>query len=174
MQKIIWPMLMVAFLFTTEASSAHGIRVSVAPDSDGILGHAYYTDGTPVANSQVVLFNSLGARLANRRTDSDGTFNFPLKRFGDYTVVTYGGEGHRAEARVEFGAESAPKDSMHGLDREAMAAVLRQELQPMREDLARYQQRIRIQDIVMGLCVIIGVAGALAIWRRPRHEREET
>ncbi|MFT3758920.1 hypothetical protein [Thauera sp.] len=77
----------------------------------------------------------------------------PLPR---YRVVVEGDEGHRSEAealRVESGAAAA-----------ADADALRL----LREDIARLEQRIRLQDILGGIGYILGLAG-LSAWFMARR-----
>lgn len=165
-------LLVAAIVLATEATWAHGMRVAAAPGGEGITGRCYYTDGTPARYEQVTLFNSDGARLAATQTDTEGRFGFTVRHPGEYTLVARGEEGHRAELNVRLGSGTGVSETAASeFDRDLLTLLLREELQPLREDLASYEQRIRIQDTVAGLCVIVGIAGALALWRSRRQYR---
>jgi nickel transport protein len=151
-----WLVLLVG-LCTCLAVHAHGLRLAVQSDADGLRGVASYADGSAAAGSAVELL--VGERvLRQSRTDAEGRFRLPVDESGTYTVVVHGDEGHRAEAVAVF------KPAAGG----ATAAALREELAPLREDIARLEQRLRLQDIIGGLGYIVGALGLLAWWRARR------
>lgn len=144
------------------AVHAHGLRLSLQAEADGVRGQAFYSDGTPVRRQEVAVFGAdAGQPLAVGRTDADGRFRLPLDAAGSYRVVVQGGHGHRAEASLAW----APPPAAPAVDAEALAAAVRAELAPLREDLARLEARTRLADLVGGVGLLFGVAGAWAWWR---------
>ncbi|MFC4252991.1 carboxypeptidase regulatory-like domain-containing protein [Sinimarinibacterium flocculans] len=163
------PLAVVLTIGAVGAGWAHGLRVVAAPQADGIAGRAFYSDETPATGETVLLFDAGGARLATTQTVDDGRFVFALSRHGEYLVVAEGEEGHRAETRVRVGPlPPSAASPVAALDDARLAALIRGELQPLREDIARYEKRIRLQNIVAGLGFIVGLAGAWVWWRARR------
>lgn len=143
-------------------AAAHSLRVSVQAEADGLRGRAFYADGTPARREPVTLFGvDASAPLAATQTDADGRFRLPLQAPGTYRVVVEGDEGHRAEATVVW----SPSPATAGTDAAVLAALVRAEIAPLREDLARLEARTRLADLVGGVGILIGLAGAWAWWR---------
>jgi nickel transport protein len=139
------------------AVHAHGLRLAVQSDAEGLRGVATYADGSAAAGSAVELL--AGERvLLESRTDTEGRFRLPVSESGTYTVAVHGDEGHRAEAIAVF------KPAAGGVS----VAALREELAPLREDIARLEQRLRLQDIIGGIGYIVGALGLVAWWRARR------
>ncbi|WP_093288899.1 carboxypeptidase-like regulatory domain-containing protein [Solimonas aquatica] len=150
--------LLLSLAFAS-AAQAHALRLNAEATGEGVSGLAHYSDGSPARSELVYAYDQAAQQVARVRTDSDGRFLLPLTRAGRYRIVVEGEEGHRAELQLSY----APPDS-------ALATALRAELAPLREDIARLQQRTALADIVGGLGFIAGLFGAVAFWlaRRPR------
>ena len=154
------PAVLLALLLAVPAlaAHAHGLNVSLQPEGDGLRGQALYADGTPARGERVELTRQgQTAVLAQAQTDEAGRFRLAPLAAGSYTVTVEGDEGHRAQASAVF----APAGSLE-------AAALRAELAPLREDLARLERRLRLQDVLGGLGWLVGLAGLYAWWRSQR------
>lgn len=151
------------------AALAHGLNLSLQPTAEGLRGQAIYADGAPARGEVVALFADNAAHgakpQAQVRCDEDGRFQFALNAAGRYRVVVEGDEGHRVEAHLTWSAPGAPTVGATAVDSAVLAAALRDELAPLREDIARLQARIRLSDVVGGIGFVIGVFGAYAWWR---------
>lgn len=151
---------------------AHALRLAAAPTATGFAGRVAYSDASPAIAEAVVLLDANGAVAARTRTDREGRFSLAAPAEGRYTLVAEGEEGHRAEQVVAF-AGGATRDAATGCsDTQALGATLRNELQPLREDLARYEQRIRLHDVIGGIGFIVGLAGAWVFWAARRERRK--
>lgn len=159
---------MLCVLIASGAVQAHGLRISVAPVQDGLAGRVWYSDETPGAGNAVSLGDASGRELAATISDEDGRFAFAQVAAGEYVVAAEGEEGHRAEARITLSpVAGAPSADAAGDAR--MVALLRSELQPLREDIARFEQRIRLHDLIGGFGFIVGLCGLFVAWRARRH-----
>lgn len=153
----------LALTMVGATASAHGLRVTVQAEAEGVRGQALYSDGTPARQEPVALFRAEGgAPLAATITDGDGRFRMPLAAAGSYRIVVDDGEGHRAESGIVWLPLPPPAAAV---DAAALAAAVRAEMAPLREDLARLEARTRLADLVGGVGIVFGLFGAWAWWR---------
>lgn len=146
---------------------AHGLNLSLQAAADGVVGQAFYADGSPARNEAVTLFGAdAGKPLAEASTDAQGRFRLPLTVAGTYRVVVDGDEGHRAEAAIVWAPVMAAPTAESAA---ALAAAVRAEVAPLREDIARLQARVRLADLVGGIGFVVGLFGAYAWWRARAH-----
>jgi nickel transport protein len=146
---------------------AHGLNLSLQAAADGVVGQAFYADGTPARNEAVTLFGTDADKpLAEASTDAQGRFRLPLTVAGSYRVVVDGDEGHRAEAAIVWTPVTAAPAADSAA---ALAAAVRAEVAPLREDIARLQARVRLSDLVGGIGFVVGLFGAYAWWRARPH-----
>jgi nickel transport protein len=149
---------------------AHGLRIAAAPTDRGFAGQVLYSDDSPAANERVTLLDADRKEVSRTHTDPEGRFFVPVPAPGAYQLVAFGEEGHRAEAQLRFAPlGGVPAATVPGADPQALAAAVRRELQPLREDIARYEQRMRLHDLLGGAGVIFGLAGGYALWRSRRR-----
>jgi nickel transport protein len=161
-------MLMTAIVLLSSEAFAHALRLAAAPTPTGFAGRVFYSDDSPATAETVILLDAKGAEVGRTRTDGEGKFSLAAPAAGSFTLVAEGEEGHRVERAFTFSSAAAAADCGSAQE---LAAALRAELQPLREDLARYEQRIRFHDAIGGIGFIVGVAGAWALWaaRRKHH-----
>lgn len=153
---------------------AHRLHVAVQADAAGLRGQAYYADGTPAARERVSLLGAGAAVLASTTTDAHGRFELALASAGSYRVVVSADEGHRAEAQIDWTplpattakvAAEPPAAAEASAATAVLAAAVRAEIAPLREDLARLEARVRLADVVGGVGILLGAFGAWAWWR---------
>lgn len=162
--------LMTALVLASGEASSHALRITAAPTPTGFSGRVFYSDDSPATAENVMLLDAKQAEVGRTRTDGDGRFSLAAPMAGGFTLVAEGEEGHRVERAVSFSGGAAAAGCGNAQE---LAATLRTELQPLREDLSRYEQRIRIHDAIAGLGFIVGVVGAWALWSARRNRAKE-
>jgi nickel transport protein len=157
-------------------AAAHGLALRVQPTPDGLQGVVSYSDDTPAAGALVELRSGSGGagRVAvTTLTDAAGRFRMSLPAAGTWQVVARDDGGHRSESVVSWapavaGTENPGEAAVAGLADAQVAAALRTELAPLRDDIARLEARLRLADLVGGIGLIVGAAGGWAWWRSRR------
>lgn len=163
----------VAGLLVAAEAGAHGIAVSATSGGDGMLrGEAFYSDGEPVGGERVDVYRKAGANaLYSGVTDTAGRFAFLVADGGEYKVVVNPPDGHRAETRVVVGASSAggASEVAQGAGTGELArGVSASELAQVRADIARLERRLRLSDLIGGIGLLAGAAGAYVLIGRRR------
>lgn len=153
------------------AAVAHALRVSVVLDADGARGRALYADGTPAREVSVSLYEAGNEAkpVTETRTDADGRFRVALAAAGTYRIVVEGEEGHRTEARIVWSQQQASGGAASADLAAVVGAAVRNEAAPLREDIARLEERIWFAELVGSVGILIGLAGASAWWRARRR-----
>lgn len=118
-------------LVVTATASAHKVNVFAYAEAGTIIGEASFSGGRPAQNTEIsVQDRATGTVLLQTRSDSQGTFSFPVpdearSRRLDLLIVALAGEGHRNDWLLtadEYlpedadthpgGASSAPADTL--------------------------------------------------------------
>lgn len=158
-------LLILALLLVAGPTQAHGLRLLVAEGPDTIGGQVLYAGGSPAAVLDVRLHDGSGAFVARTHTDEDGRFEFsPVPAFEPPLFVEAdAGDGHAARAPVRYsardpGAAAEVPDGSAQLATEIELAVARQ-IRPLREQIAAWEERRSLRDVLGGLGYIAGLAG---------------
>lgn len=155
--------MMAGLLLAGGGAGAHGLDLFAQRLGVRVHGQAAYTDGTPARGERVrVLAVADGRELAQAVTGADGRFQVAAPPEQAVTVVVEGDDGHRAQVALPVAAGVSPAMAAPGVD---LAAVVRAELMPLREDITRLERRIRLADLLAGVGLIVGLLGAWALWR---------
>lgn len=158
-------LLVFALVLVTGPTQAHGLRLLVAEGPDTIGGQVLNAGGSPAAVLDVMLHDGSGAVVARTHTDEDGRFEFsPIPASEPPLFVEAdGGDGHAARAPIRYAAlhsgavAEAPGGSTQ-LAAQIELAVARQ-ITPLREQIAVWEERRRLRDVLGGLGYIAGLAG---------------
>jgi len=84
--------------------------------------------------------------------------------------------GHEAEPAVE--ASPAPADAAPATPEEArlqklIEAAVREQVRPLERKLAKYQEKIRLSDVLGGIGYILGITGLLFFFLGARRKRSD-
>ncbi|MHC9236438.1 cobalamin biosynthesis protein CbiL [Pseudooceanicola sp. 502str34] len=166
---------------------AHSLRVFATVEGAEVTGYGFFVGG---GRPQAVTWTATmaGRDIAQGQTDSAGGFAFPVPVpvEGTVTVTINSGEGHiasRAFGPERFGAaapplqaEAAPEPAGASPTAEVTPEMIRtmtrtavaQEVAPLLERIEAMDARMRLTDVISGLCLIFGIAG-IALWARGRR-----
>lgn len=169
------------------AATAHRLNMFASFDGTRIVGEAYFTGGARARDVEVRAFDAAGKVVATVHTDSAGGFAFPPLPPVDLELVVDTGDGHVASFRIsaaEMGGapspsgEEAAKASVGGSEgvaptseglEQAVDRVVARRLVPLREDIARYEAKVRLHDVLGGIGYLVGIAG-IGFWWLARRE----
>ena len=161
---------------------AHKLKVFAAVEEGQVRGYAFFIGGGRAQGAQWQAVAE-GTTLASGDTDADGGFSFPAPAPPVTTVVTVDTkEGHIASAELSaarFGGapsptagSAAPPAARAGAAGQTEAQLVEQSVQrqiaPLLERIEQMDSRLRLTDIVSGVCLILGLGG-VALWARGRR-----
>ena len=176
--------LIFCFLFFSLVGGAWGHRVEVFPywEGDEVRVEAFFSDGTPVRNGSIKVYDPEGKLIFKGQTDAKGTLDFrPLKK-ETLKIVLEASMGHRAEATLSPPAEEgAVGGTAHepppaisrgdiGAIKRAVREAVAEELRPIIAELVRRRARPSVRDAIGGIGWIIGLTG-LWFYLRARRDR---
>jgi nickel transport protein len=163
-------------------AEAHRLRVFATVEGGMIEGYAFFVGGGRPDDADV-RFVRAGEVVHATTTDAEGAFAWRPVEPGPITVVVDPGGGHSAE--VTLGAErfatapagdaapapasQAPSpDPLDPAIEAAIEAAVARQIRPLLDAQVEAQSRIRFNDVMGGVGMIVGLAG-VALWARTRR-----
>jgi nickel transport protein len=180
---------------------AHKVNLFAWAEGKTISGYVYFPGGARAQNVSINWYAPDGTLLGQTTTNDQGEFSFEASSGVDHQLVADLGDGHVAKYTVpaeeigipetnesdgmeaaETPEEPATQDDSAGSRTESDAGdVIRasmvekavaKQLIPLREQLERYENRVRLHDILGGIGYIFGLAGmGLYLRSRKRAQR---
>jgi nickel transport protein len=164
---------------------AHKVVASVHASGDVIEGEIGFSNGGMAAYALIEVFDEGGAKLGETKTDAEGFFTYRPTARVVHVFRANLGAGHVAEARMAVddlpnvaGAETAPvaaetptipdaterPETIGAADlgagqRRMIADLIRQEMNPLRREIAAYRNENDLQAILGGIGYILGLFG---------------
>lgn len=172
--------------FAASPALAHRLNVFAAWDGTRISGEAYFTGGARAGGVAIRAVAPDGKVLANVRSEKNGDFALPPFAPADVDIIADSGDGHVAHFRVtaaEMGGaprpaaadpatalpvSAVPAPSAQGLEAVMDRAVARR-IAPLQRQIAEYEAKVRLHDILGGIGYLVGLAG-LGFWWLARRE----
>jgi nickel transport protein len=171
--------LMLSLCALPLPAAAHKVIASVFPSGAAIEGEVGLSNGEMAINQRVEIYGPDGALLGETVTDGDGFFLFTPETAVAHTFRANMGAGHVAdvtmpaeEVAVILGvaapapvaampADAAPA-ALAGLsvaDRTEIARIVRDEMRPLRREIAAYREKNDLQTVLGGIGYILGLFG---------------
>lgn len=158
---------------------AHKVIASVFPSGDGIEGEIGFSNGAMASGETVTVFGPDGAELGTTVTDADGFFTFTPAQPVAHRFHANLGAGHIADVTMpaeevaailgqeplvpetpKAAAESpSPTAPMTDQQRAILAEIVRDEMRPLRREIAAYREKNDLQSILGGIGYIAGLFG---------------
>lgn len=151
--------------------------ISSYRENDTVHGEAFFSQGSPVKNSVVEVYDlDTDTLVSTTKTDDEGMFALPVRGITNIRIVLIASMGHRTEYLLtktttsETAIEETSETPLQAPpDYARIAKIVQQELRPLRDDLRRLEQqqsRPDIGAIVGGLGWIVGIFSLLYLLRK--------
>ena len=170
--RLVVVLAMVLCAFPAEA---HRLRVFAIVEDGTIRGHAFFVGGGRPAGARVAILDDTTV-LHEMRTVAAGGFRWRAPVNGPITVRVDTGDGHGASGLV--GAVPAPETAPAPRARldpaieAAIEAAVARQTAPLVEAMLANDARLRFNDVVGGVGMIVGLAG-IALWATVRARGKE-
>ena len=175
-------------------AAAHRLKLFLTTETGDITGYAFFVGGGRPEGVEVVVADATGRIVHRGRTDDHGGFRWRPQTVADHTVSIDTGDGHRVSATVaadrlvgaagiapstppEPAATAAPSaapappaepEALARLVEARVDAALERRLRPLMEAYDLAESRLRFNDVMGGVGMIVGLAGA-AMWASARR-----
>ncbi|PWR22992.1 cobalamin biosynthesis protein CbiM [Zavarzinia aquatilis] len=162
-------------------AAAHRLKLFATIEGGTISGYAFFIGGGRPEGATIVIRDAAGTEVHREVTDGEGRFTWTPPAPGSFVVTVDAGDGHAADIRLgeeRFGptvsaptttmptAQALPADTA-AIEAAVDRAVARQ-IRPLLEAYDEAEGRVRFNDIVGGIGMIVGLAGA-ALWASSRR-----
>lgn len=176
--------LVLTLVLTPLPALAHKVIAGVFAAGDAIEGEIGFSNGDMATDTEVIVTDEAGIELGRAMTDEDGFFTFVPTQAITHVFRADLGAGHVAEATmlaadvvdilgeeapVAAAAEQAPSAvaaadtptvaALTDAQRKAMAEAVRDEIRPLRREIAAYKEHNSFQTILGGIGYIAGLFG---------------
>ncbi|WP_210093899.1 cobalt ABC transporter permease [Ruegeria sp. HKCCSP346] len=160
---------------------AHKVIAGVFESGDVIEGEIGFSNGDMASGTEVIVTGLDGAELGRSVTDADGFFVYTPTSAVAHTFFADLGAGHVAEvtmpaedvARIMGIAVAENGDlssaavtqasgsaaSLSAEEQQVIAKAIRDELRPLRREIAAYREQNDLQTILGGIGYIVGLFG---------------
>jgi nickel transport protein len=160
---------------------AHKVIAGVFESGDVIEGEIGFSNGDMANGTEVIVTGPDGAELGRSVTDADGFFVYTPTSAVAHTFFADLGAGHVAEvtmsaedvARIMGVAVAETGDSspaalaqaggsaasLSAEEQQVIAKAVRDELRPLRREIAAYREQNDLQTILGGIGYIVGLFG---------------
>ncbi len=160
---------------------AHKVIAGVFESGDVIEGEIGFSNGDMASGTEVIVTGPDGAELGRSVTDADGFFVYTPTSAVAHTFFADLGAGH--VAKVTMSAEdvarvlgvavaengdsssaavtqaSGSAASLSAEEQQVIAKAVRDELRPLRREIAAYREQNDLQTILGGIGYIVGLFG---------------
>lgn len=178
----IWFPILAALLLVSSHASAHKIIMAVYESGNVLEGELGFSSGDMAIGQHIDVFDGDGNKLGETKTDEDGFFTFQPTQAVTHIFRANLGAGHVGEAIIMAedlvsmsgltpntvstspgatpnAAVQATASSNATVDHAVLAKAIRDELRPLRRELAAYKEKNDLQSILGGIGYIIGIFG---------------
>lgn len=156
---------------------AHKVIAGVFESGDAIEGEIGFSNGDMASGAEVIVNGPDGVELGRIVTDADGFFIYTPNAPVAHTFFANLGAGHVAEVTmpaaevarimgVEAEPDTAPTNApaqtaavLSDEQQQVIARAVRDELRPLRREIAAYREQNDLQTVLGGIGYIVGLFG---------------
>lgn len=161
---------------------AHKVIAAVYPSGAQIEGEIGFSSGDMAENALIIVLDPAGRKLGQTVTDGNGMFTFAPTEVADHVFRADLGAGHVANVTMKADAVArilgqakaadtaafvpqpeadvpAAPSAVAAFDPELIASIVRDEMRPLRQEIAAYKEKNDLQTILGGIGYIAGVFG---------------
>ena len=105
--RATWPsviFLMLVIFVSASYTFAHKVVLFAYGEGDKVFTESYFSDGKRCQDSRIEVFDSLGNKLLEGKTDNNGEFSFNPPKKTDLRIVLTASMGHKDEYTIPAGA----------------------------------------------------------------------
>ena len=182
--------LMLSLCLVVSTGRAHKVNLFAWAEGNTISGYVYFPGGARAQNVPVRAMAPDGTLLGKTTTNDQGEFTLETSVAVDHHLVADLGEGHAAEYTLsaeELGGpeaadssapeiteasektsapsavveSKAPINSGRVIQASALERIVAKQIFPLREQIERYENRVRLHDILGGIGYLFGLAGVV-------------
>lgn len=177
--------LAVFLLLNAKPAYAHKLKLFATAEGEIISGYAYVSGGARLRDQTVQVLSPGGDKLGKTRTNEKGEFTFTARCKCDHLLRIDAGDGHGAgfvvkahelpddlpvlnatvtkitsEAPAQLvSTETAGQHELPAKLEDVISKAVSKQIRPLREQLDRLEEKIRLRDILGGVGYILGITG---------------
>ncbi|MCW2272936.1 cobalamin biosynthesis protein CbiM [Rhodoblastus acidophilus] len=197
MKRVFPVCALLLALAAPDPACAHHLKLFLTVEDGALGGYAFFVGGGRPEGSTVIVKDSGGHEIYRGKTDDHGAFRWTPPVAADYAVTVDAGDGHWVEgflAADRLGAPaatptpatalptpSAPKPDASACaqpDSAALASLVEaqvdravaRQLRPLIESYTLAEGRVRLNDVMGGIGMIVGLAG-MGLWGLARRRK---
>lgn len=187
MKAHLFSAIVALLLALSTPAFAHKVIASVYTEGEVISGDIGFSNGDMAQHALVEIFDPQGNKLGEVKTDEDGLFTFRPTRAVTHIFRANLGGGHVAEVRMEadelpaiagaspaaqtqaatpavqsgnaMSQEVAPAALAMAAQEKLIATVVQKQIVPLRREIAAYQEKTNLQNVLGGIGYILGLFG---------------
>ncbi|MBU2962027.1 cobalt ABC transporter permease [Citreicella sp. C3M06] len=166
----------LALIIGPAPALAHKVIAGVFAAGSAIEGEIGFSNGDMAVEAQVLVLGPDGTELGQAITDADGFFTFVPTQPIAHLFRADLGAGHLAEVTMpadevaailglapiksaEVTETAPPSSALSNAERQAIAEAVRNEIRPLRREIAAYKEHTGLQTILGGIGYIAGLFG---------------
>jgi len=178
---IIMIALMSLTLAQPHVADAHKLNVFAYLEDSAVVGEAYFNDGSPAKNCEVLVKDQDERVVGKGVTDESGAFcvNVDSLEGKGILVTVNAGMGHLGQTTINGDASALVQSSIHDNNEEdkliaELREIVHSELEPLRSEMMQLHKELsksNLSEIIGGIGYIFGLVG-VSLWIKERRSRK--
>ena len=165
-------------LITDSPVLAHKVNIFAYVEGNMVYTESYFSDGTKVEGGVVEVYDSLGNKLLEGKTNKDGQFNFKPPKKDDLKIVLIATMGHKNSYIIPADELPDTIEEQKGQKQESklkevakvdldqikkiINSSLDERLRPIMRELKKIQQKkVSFTEVIGGIGYIFGIMGII-------------